>query len=202
MKVTDKKLNQKLTVRFGIDSLTSNKWLIDSKCESNSCKTATKINRFKDLSKGVTLKFPSDGLLSGKLDEVDLDLNGLVINSFQILLIVEANFKLLETNKIDGILGIIKENTSLSEKYEVKSLAERIVAKTEEDNIATPIYFILVLSASYMKFGDLEAKDLILKKKSSDPMYWLNLYEPGKLIMALESVKLVYFDSEGVSYIS
>ena len=98
------------------------------------------------------------------------------------------------------MLGIIKENTSLDIKYNHKSLLERILLKKIEDAITTPLYFILVIDASppYMKFGDITMDENKLKYNQSDVQYWINLYEPGKLIAALESIKLIYYDNDGV----
>ena len=98
------------------------------------------------------------------------------------------------------MIGIIKENLSIGDKYSYLTLAERLIAKREAEKISTPIYYILVLNSSppYMKWGNLSDEDLKLKYDSKDELYWINLYEPNKLIIALESVKFVYYDDKGV----
>ena len=99
MSVTDKKLNKSVSVRLGVDSLTSNTWLMESTCETSSCKNMVKFSRFKDISSLIKIKFIK-GQIEGKLDEVDLDLNGIMIKSMQILLISEENYNLLEVSEL------------------------------------------------------------------------------------------------------
>lgn len=96
MSVFNKKKMENVSVRLGVDSLTSNTWLIGEECETSSCTNLAQISKYKkDISTPIKINHVS-GFIKGYLDEVDFNLNGMKVENLQIILVNDESFKFLE----------------------------------------------------------------------------------------------------------
>lgn len=144
------------------------------------------------------------GAVYGTIDTKIVHLNSIVLDNQTIFLIDKLNFPVFEESDLDGVLGISRLFSPLHHKSPFVSVLENSLNYIKENKVNGKVVLILKLGGNYpyMKIYFIEDYDYYHIKLDEfgkkEKIVWINLFEKGKLMLALKSVKLKYYQNNAI----
>lgn len=139
------------------------------------------------------------GAVLGIIDKKTVHLNSLVLENQTVFLINKIDFPRFKDSNIDGVLGISKMFSPLHHKAPYYSILQNTLNYIKNENISAKVLLILKLGGNYpyLKIYFMEDFDhyhiKIDEKGQKETIYWVKLFDKGKLMFALKHVKLKYY---------
>jgi hypothetical protein len=181
-----------------IDSHSSSFWLISSLCNTANCKDKQKVTPISNL--GTCELYYNMGAVFGTIDSRIVHLNSLVLENQNVFLINALDFPKFTESNLDGVFGISKIFSPLHHKAPYTSVLENVLKYIKNDHISAKVVLILKLGGNspYLKIYYMEDYDYYHIRfdefGKKETIFWINLFDKGKLMFALKHVKLKYYN--------